>query len=136
VWDGTGRDVHKPRLSNPELGGPYDVMLTVISPQDGSRFVARFLAVGVSGEFYTSEVYPSVAGHITDDGEITMFGGWGGTENNPDSILITIKAKLYEKPIKSIRGSWEAIILGGNYGGRMTNSGNFVVYPREYNSDN
>ena len=110
TWEGPGRDIHKLAPSNPETGGPYDVELKVIE-QDGPRFVARFLAEGISGEIQTSGIYPSVAGHITKDGEITMFGGWPGTENTWGqeenySILLTIKAKLYDNPRRrSIRHS-------------------------------
>jgi len=136
TWSGKGRDINKDKHSLPEHGGPYDVELLVFE-QDGSKFLARFLAEGWSGEFYTSQVFPGVAGHITADGEMTMFGGWErtpATDEPEESYRISIKAKLYKNPVRSIRGSWEAFKWGGNYRFNI-NSGNFVVYPEEHQTD-
>jgi hypothetical protein len=125
TWRGNCKDIrHVDATALPYSVGPYTMTL-VVSGQDGPRF-AGWLTLDSEGGPQSCRV----AGYITGDGEITMFGGVK-LDHTVQRCNLTIKAKLYNDPNRSIRGSWQAFLWEEEGLFDKVFSASFVLSPLE-----
>jgi hypothetical protein len=131
TWVGKGKDMQEIFYHSGSIqksSDSYTVILHVWA-QDGPIIHAGFSESPIDPQ--NERIHPAhLSGFITDDGEITLFGGSHGVLENSigSGCNVQIKAKLYKNPNKSVRGFWQSFGWNETTQSATLNSGSFNLH--------